>query len=91
MLSLSTAWRSEHRRSLKDLIYTRFEHFLTTFIISASVFIIIIIISVTLIIPIIAPSVDTSLSQVAVQGMTAVIFGVVGFYFGNRGAERAEE
>jgi hypothetical protein len=81
---LSKASRdSRSGQSLRDLIFSRFEHFLAIFVISASI--IVIVVALT------APFIENTPSQAVVQGMTAIVSGVIGFYFGNRGAERAEE
>jgi len=37
------------------------------------------------------PARDASVSLAVIQGMTVIISSVIGFYFGNRSAERAEE
>ena len=81
---MSPARRGERLvQSVTDLITSRFEHFLAVLVVSASI--------IVIIVALVASVIDTSLSQAVVQGMTAIVSGVIGFYFGNRGAERAEE
>jgi hypothetical protein len=81
---LSAAKGGVHRgQSLWDLISSRFEYFLAFFVVSLS--------TIVIVVALIVPIIDPSLSQPAVQGMIAIVSGVIGFFFGNRGAERAEE
>jgi hypothetical protein len=63
---------------LWGLISSRFEYFLAFFVVALSIIVIVV-------------ALMASTSQPVIQGMTAIISGVIGFYFGNRGAERAEE
>jgi hypothetical protein len=81
---LSVARRGDRTaRSIRDPFFSRFEYFLAVFVVSASY----IVVGIALA----RPANDISLSQPVVQGMIAIVSGVIGFYFGNRGAERAEE
>jgi hypothetical protein len=84
LVDLSIRRGGERRgQSLRDLITSRFEHFLAVLVVSASI--------IVIIVALVASIIDPSLSQAVVQGMTAIVSGVIGFYFGNRGAERAGE
>jgi hypothetical protein len=81
---LSAAKGGKHRgQSLRDLVFSRFEYFLAVLVVSASIFVVVV--------ALISPVIETSLSQPVVQGMIAIVSGVTGFFFGNRGVERAEE
>jgi len=65
---------------LWGLISSRFEYFLAFFVVALSISVIVV-----------ALLSQPSPSQPVIQGMTAIVSGVIGFYFGNKGVERAEE
>lgn len=66
------------KQGLWGLISSRFEYFLAIFVVSLSIIVIL-------------ASLPLSQSQSVIQGMIAIVSGVIGFYFGNRGVESAEE
>ncbi len=89
---MSKASRDNRReQSLRDLISSRFEYFLAVLVVAVSISVVLVALIGPIIVALIGPVIDTSLSQAVAQGMIAIFSGVTGFFFGNRGVERAEE
>jgi hypothetical protein len=75
------------KKSLSDLIYSDIQNFVAFSLIVLSI----ILIFAALVVGVVWPQTSSETTSAVLQIMSAVLLAVVGFYFGSRGAQKAQE